>query len=503
MHARSRRRVSALAAAAAAMALGGTVLSAPSIGAAPAILPASDPAIATSWAARPVGEAPCAEGQSRTRTLYTLSFETGIPESRFAVGTTRSTASGAVHGSYAGRLARAGSGGPAYFHLPYVSGSVGENTRLAFAHRGNAASARNVVAVNSFGSSFATSNTWRGTAFDITAATRDEAGWLGGWFQHNVTTGASTYLAIDNLQMFACRTNATTRIAGNNRYATAALLSERFAPGVPAVFIARGDNFPDALSASALGAYRNSPVLLTATSALPRETTQALSRLRPNEIIVLGNEGSVNATVAEELARYAPVRRLGGSNRYATSALIAGQFPPQVPVVFLSTGLDFADAMTGGALAGHRDGPLLLTDPAALPPAVKDELTRLQPAEIVILGSHPTVTNAVEIEAAAYAPRVRRIAGPNRYATAALIAAEFPTSVPHTYLATGLNFPDGLTAGAVAGSQGVPLLISATGGMHPSVTERLTTIRERAGFVIGHQDALSSLVRDQYGRTLP
>src|SRR5690606_734901 len=95
-----------------------------------------------------------------------------------------------------------------------------------------------------------------------------------------------THLAIDNLQIFTCRPNATERIAGAGRYATAALVSERFAPGVPRVFIARGDNFPDALSVSALGAATDSPVLLTQTAALPPETRTALERLQPQEIVV-------------------------------------------------------------------------------------------------------------------------------------------------------------------------------------------------------------------------
>ncbi|MGA8047966.1 MAG: cell wall-binding repeat-containing protein, partial [Dermatophilaceae bacterium] len=345
---------------------------------------------------------------------------------------------------------------------------------------------------------------WSGVSFDITAATPDEAGWLGAWFQHNVTPGRATYLAIDNVQIFLCRPNSTERIAGSSRYETAALVAQRFAPGVPAVYLARGDNFPDALSASALGAAQDSPVLLTQTDALPAATRTALESLQPAEIVVIGNEGSVSAEVETELAAYAPiVRRLGGADRYETSALVAGEFPEDVPVVLLSTGLNFADAMTGGALAGHRDGPLLLTAPTVIPDAVVAELTRLRPREIVILGSAPTVSEAVRVQAAAYAPTVRRIAGPDRYQTAALISAEFPASVPHTYLATGTNFPDGLTAGALAGSQGVPLLTSTPGSLPAGVSARLAAITESRGFLLGKEDALSSLVRDQYGRTLP
>lgn len=459
--------------------------------------------VVNTWLTDPRGQAPCVEGRSRSASVLTESFERALPQTRFANGFARSTASGAADGSYAARVTRSGSGSSGYFFLPYVKVSAGTSTMLAFAHRGNAIAARNVVAVNSFGVGFPVSSTWGGATFDITATTRDEGGWLGTWFQHNVTSGVSTHLAIDNLQIFTCRPNATERIAGAGRYATAALVSERFAPGVPRVFIARGDNFPDALSVSALGAATDSPVLLTQTAALPPETRTALERLQPQEIVVLGNEGSVSEAVEVELNELAPVRRLGGDDRYATSALISGEFPAPAPVAFLSTGLNFADAMTGGALAGHRGGPMLLTRPDQLPETVKEELVRLQPSEIIVLGSHPTVTDAVLNEARQYAPNVRRIAGANRYETAALIAADFPTAVPHTYLSTGLNFPDGLTAGALAGSEGVPLLISQPTSLPNAVDTRLRTINEAHGYLLGLHDALSSLVRDQYGRTLP
>lgn len=458
----------------------------------------------TSFTTSPGTQAPCPEGRSRDTTVYTESFERGITESRFASGFTTSTASGAAAGSYAARASRPGSGASAYFHLPYRQAIHGAETRLAFAHRGNAAQARNVVAVNSFASSFATSSRWSGVSFDITAATLDEGGWLGAWFQHNVTSGVSTYLAVDNVQIFTCRPNATERIAGSSRYETAALVAQRFAPGVRAVYLARGDNFPDALSASALGGAQDSPVLLTQTGLLPPATLDALRFLQPAEIVVLGNEGSVSAQVEAELAEYAPVvRRLGGSDRYETSALVAGEFPEDAPVALLSTGLNFADAMTGGALAGYRGGPLLLTTPDTIPDAVAAELTRLRPREIVILGSAPTVSQAVQVQAETYAPVVRRIAGSDRYRTASLISAEFPVSVPHTYLATGTNFPDGLTAGALAGSQGVPLLTSTPASLPTAVSERLAVITEERGFLLGMDDALSALVRDQYGRTLP
>ena len=63
-----------------------------------------------------------------------------------------------------------------------------------------------------------------------------------------------------------------TRLSGADRYGTsAAISSANFAPGVPAVFIASGLNFPDALAAASPAAIAGDPILLVngAAASIP------------------------------------------------------------------------------------------------------------------------------------------------------------------------------------------------------------------------------------------
>ncbi|MFD0630660.1 cell wall-binding repeat-containing protein [Catenulispora yoronensis] len=65
---------------------------------------------------------------------------------------------------------------------------------------------------------------------------------------------------------------------------------------------------------------------------------------------------------------------LVGKDRYATAALVARQFfgSTGTPHFYgLATGLNWADALSGGAAMGTLDGPLLLTDPKALPSSTR------------------------------------------------------------------------------------------------------------------------------------
>jgi len=67
---------------------------------------------------------------------------------------------------------------------------------------------------------------------------------------------------------------------------------------------------------------------------------------------------------------------------------------------------------------------------------------------------------AVEQEVAALGSwNVTRVAGPNRYATAAALSAYGFTTAPHVYVTTGQQFPDALAAVPVAAAAGAPVLL--------------------------------------------
>jgi hypothetical protein len=57
--------------------------------------------------------------------------------------------------------------------------------------------------------------------------------------------------------------------------------------------------------------------------------------------------------------------KLTGADRYATALLVAQAFFTSNTDAAVATGATWPDALSGGAMVGHRGGPLLLTDPAA------------------------------------------------------------------------------------------------------------------------------------------
>ncbi|MDO9396819.1 MAG: cell wall-binding repeat-containing protein, partial [Herbiconiux sp.] len=142
------------------------------------------------------------------------------------------------------------------------------------------------------------------------------------------------------------------RISGADRYVTSAAVSaKKFPADVDVAYVASGEVFPDALSASAAAGEEDAPVLLVQKGAVPAAVDTELRRLMPDRIVVLGGLNTVDATVETALGTYADVvERIDGVDRYATSAAISENvFSPLRPVVYVASGEVFPDALSGSA----------------------------------------------------------------------------------------------------------------------------------------------------------
>jgi len=291
------------------------------------------------------------------------------------------------------------------------------------------------------------------------------------------------------------------RIAGEDRYTTATALSaSAFKPGVPVVYIATGSTFPDALAGAAAARMHGGPILLTLPTSVPAATKTELARLRPGRIVVLGGPSAIADRVVTDLRAYTTgaVSRVWGADRHATAAAISASAFPSASVVYVATGADFPDALAAGAVAAAAKAPLLLVRSSAVPAATAAELSRLKPSRIVIVGSTGSVSSGVAAQLASHGT-VTRISGPDRYTTtAALSAASFAANGPSTvYIATGKAFPDGLTAGAIAGLRNGPLLLVPGTSLPSAVAAELRRLDPTNVVIVGGPVAISESVRSQ------
>lgn len=198
--------------------------------------------------------------------------------------------------------------------------------------------------------------------------------------------------------------------------------------------------------------------------------------------------------------------RLGGRDRYETSALISAENFPTADTVVLATGETFADALSASGLAGCVRGPILLTRRAGLPPTVAREITRLGASKVFIAGGEAAVSPTVSSQLGALGVRVERIGGADRYATAALISTRvvsYGQSGGRVFIARGDDFADALALDPLAYAAKVPLLL-VTPNTVPSATRSFLGANPiSSGCIAGGTVAVSDRVANELSNYIP
>jgi putative cell wall-binding protein len=193
------------------------------------------------------------------------------------------------------------------------------------------------------------------------------------------------------------------------------------------------------------------------------------------------------------------VTRIQGESRYATaSAISAFAYEDHPDVAYIATGGDFPDALAAGPVAAEKPGPVLLVRQDAIPQTVQEELYRLRPKAIVVLGGSNAVSDRVveKLNDVNYTQGpVIRVAGVDRYDTAAkLSAGAFAPGVPVAYVATGTHFADALSGAAAAGAEGGPLLLVRPGDIPAATAAELDRLNPAKIVVLGGTAAVSGAV---------
>jgi putative cell wall-binding protein len=152
---------------------------------------------------------------------------------------------------------------------------------------------------------------------------------------------------------------------------------------------------------------------------------------------------------------------LHGQNRYETSVKISRfGWPNQSDTLVLGRGDVPIDALTGGVLAKKFNAPMLLTAPKQIPSIVEQEIHRLNPTRIYLLGGESAISNSIQAKLKEQGYQVIRIAGQNRYDTSVQVAKHIVNSSNQIFLTTGTNSPDPLSIAPYAGMKQIPILLS-------------------------------------------
>ncbi|GAA2230955.1 hypothetical protein GCM10009851_14700 [Herbiconiux moechotypicola] len=287
------------------------------------------------------------------------------------------------------------------------------------------------------------------------------------------------------------------RIADGDRYSTSAAVSKSAFPdsgaGAKTVWIASGENFPDALSAGPAAAKQEAPLLLTASGSLPDVVKAELQRLHPSKIVLVGGTTSVSDVVRTQLENIAPTQRLSGVDRYAASRAIADYaFGLGATRAYVATGADFPDAISAGAAAAATKSPLILVNgkESSLDEVTRQSLAALKVSNVTVVGGPTSVSPGLELSLSR-SWKVQRVSGTDRYAASFAANARLYDSASTVFLAAGAGFPDALAGAALAARHKAPLFLVPSSCIPRAVLERVREVRATRVTVIGGANSVS------------
>jgi putative cell wall-binding protein len=284
-----------------------------------------------------------------------------------------------------------------------------------------------------------------------------------------------------------------TRAAGADRIETAVELSkDGFPDGADTVIVARSDDFADALASVPLAAATDAPVLLNPRDGLDARVAAEIGRLGATAVLVMGGEVAQSDQVMDDLdglPGVTSVERRWGSTRFGTARAIAADAVARWQAQGDATAGDdvivalgahptssraWPDALSSGQLAAAAHAPILLVTPDGVPADTVAAIDDLGATSASVIGGPVAIPDDV---AAELGVPTTRIGGADRYETSLLVArAAYAAGATDrdVLVATGLNFPDGLAAGAIAAKRGgVLVLVNGQDGPSDAVTSWL------------------------------
>ncbi|PPK92898.1 putative cell wall binding repeat protein [Kineococcus xinjiangensis] len=224
---------------------------------------------------------------------------------------------------------------------------------------------------------------------------------------------------------------------------------------------------------------------MTTTRTQPRNR-----RLRTAAVALAGAAGLVlSITPASAAPGFDFSTRISGPDRYETAVAASKLLYPNAGSatdVVIVNGTATVDGLTASYLSGLKAAPILYTTTNNLPAVSQAELQRLGAKQIWVVGGE-NVVSARQVQAWRDAGMtVNRLAGPDRYATAAAVALVEDQFAPErVFIASGTSTADALTVGPIAWAKNYPILLTEAGSVPAATQAALDKLQSTNRTVVG------------------
>jgi putative cell wall-binding protein/uncharacterized protein YlxW (UPF0749 family) len=151
----------------------------------------------------------------------------------------------------------------------------------------------------------------------------------------------------------------TTRLAGSNRYETSVKIAEKLGSS-DKIVVTTGEDYSDALSVSPIAAKMGMPIILVSKNNMDSSTKAYLNGRIISKSYVIGDSSVISNNVAAKIPNF---ERILGNDKYQRNVNIINKFSSicDLSRVYIATGENFADALSGSAIAAKTSSVIILT----------------------------------------------------------------------------------------------------------------------------------------------
>jgi len=321
-------------------------------------------------------------------------------------------------------------------------------------------------------------------------------------------------------------TASFVRVYGSDRYDTANQIAAQGWDTTPAVVLASGTSYPDALAGAPLAYALDAPILLVSGSSVPDSVMKQILDLGATRIYILGGTAAVSSSIEYELtSKNFTVERIWGQTRYETAVEVAKalmDITGPSTEAFVVSGENYPDALAISPVASLYGAPIVYSNKKGSIDSGSAALLAASGADTAyVIGGTAAISDLVRSNLSKCGiGSITRISGESRYDTALKVADHFIDvfTAKSLAFATGENYPDALAGGVFAAKKGMPVLLTnsklnadesssifLTASAYDnslSFTENLVDFIDRFGpeevFVFGGENAVPNVTIDSY-----
>ncbi|WP_342499777.1 SpoIID/LytB domain-containing protein [Bacillus sp. FSL M7-0791] len=281
------------------------------------------------------------------------------------------------------------------------------------------------------------------------------------------------------------------RYDGENRYEVANSIASAGWKNPSTIVVVNKDAFDHAMTVSPLAYKLNAPILYSGAAKLTKATETQIKKMKPDNILIIGNTQSISSTTEKALKKYGKIKRISGKDKFEISQKIAKEMGSYKQAI-VAGGASFMNGTSMISYAARKGYPILLTKKSSLP-------SYKIPSKVIVVGSTKSISEKVEKQLKKTS-QVTRISGENRYELSVNIIKKLNLNVDKVYIAKGSSFKYAIPMSLLAAKNNRTMIYVKKDSISSSLKKLLKDNGTHTYHIAGSSSVLSDTLKNSLAK---